>query len=78
MRNIRGKARIITNNQFLVLASLLNVVVLVSSFIFNFIWWRLVSFLFFFLIIKCFLSNNRRLKSFNNRANKDKVEINSV
>lgn len=70
----REKDRIITNYQFLVSASLLNVVVLVSSFIFDSIWWRLVSFLFSFLIIKCSLLNNRSLKSLNDKANKNKDE----
>lgn len=68
----REKARIITNYQFLVFASLLNVVVLVLSFIFDSIWWRLVSFLFFFLIIKCLLVNNHSLKSLNDKANQNR------
>jgi hypothetical protein len=60
------KDRIIDNLRFLLLASLLNFVVLALSFIFDFIWWRLVSVLFSLLIVLCIFMNNSCLKSLKN------------
>lgn len=60
------KDRIIDNLRFLLLASLLNFIVLALSFIFDFIWWRLVSVLLSLLIVLCIFMNNSRLKSLKN------------
>lgn len=60
------KDRIIDNLRFLLLASLLNFVVLALSFIFDFIWWRLVSVLFSLLIVLYIFMNNSCLKSLKN------------